>query len=91
MQGIILQGIEVAEFKNFIKEAVQEAKEKKTEQAKEPVYYSRHEVAKLLGVHVNTIDNLRRSGELEFSRIGRTLRISQADVQRLLDNKKTAI
>ena len=88
---ILLNGIEVADFKNFIKEAVQEAKANQPEQTKKPIYYSRKELAELLGVHVNTIDNLRRSGKLKFGRVGRVLRITQKEVQRLLDNQKNTI
>lgn len=88
---ILLNGIEVAELKDFIKQAVLETRENLPQSKPKPTYYSRHEVAELLGIHVNTVDNLRREGKLNFSRIGRALRISQDNVQSLLDNQKNEI
>lgn len=89
--AIYLKGIEVAELKNFIIEAINESKESQKEQPVNQRYLTRHEVAELLGVHVVTVDNYRKAGKLVFSRLDRALRISEADVQEFLDNHKTAI
>lgn len=73
----------------LIKEAVSGSTASKKE-VREPIYYTRKEVASLLKVHLNSIDNYRRAGLLNFVEIGGTLRISKDQVDSLLNNLKTS-
>ena len=91
-QGIFLQGIEINDLKNFIKEAIVEISNSSIQETpEEPAFYSKQEVADLLGIHANTVDNLRKDGALKFSRIRGSLRISKSDFQKYLANSKKAI
>ncbi len=51
--------------------------------AEEPVWLSRAEAAKRLGVCVNSIDNLRSRGRLQALMVGRSPRFLREDVDRL--------
>jgi len=46
--------------------------------------YTRKELSKLLRVHINTIDNMIKRGDIKALKIGRTVRISQEELDYLL-------
>jgi excisionase family DNA binding protein len=37
----------------------------------EPIYYSRHDVARILGLSVRSVDHLLSTGQLRSSKLGR--------------------
>ena len=48
--------------------------------------YNTQELCKYLKVGKAVIDKLRQDGELEFSKLGRTIVYTQRDVEKLLEN-----
>jgi excisionase family DNA binding protein len=50
-----------------------------------PVLYTRHEVAKMFGVQVITIDRWIKSGEIEAIKIKSRVRISKEAVERAIE------
>jgi excisionase family DNA binding protein len=50
--------------------------------------YTRKELSKLLRVHINTIDNMIKRGDIKALKIGRTVRISQEELDYLLKGEK---
>jgi len=50
--------------------------------------YTRKELSKLLRVHINTIDNMIKRGDIKALKIGRTVRISQEELDYLLKGGK---
>jgi excisionase family DNA binding protein len=49
-----------------------------------PKLLSRHEVAAILGISVDTVANLVAAGELNTVRIGKAVRVRQTDVEALI-------
>ena len=49
----------------------------------EKLFYTIPETAKLLKVHENTIYNMVRRGEIEHYKIGKQIRISSAELEKL--------
>lgn len=48
--------------------------------------YNTQELCEYLKVGKGTIDKLRLDGELEFSKLGRTIVYTQRDIEKLLEN-----
>lgn len=51
-----------------------------------PILYTRRQVAKLLGLHPNTISRLMASGRLPYRRLTYRVFFTQADVQAFIDS-----
>ncbi len=68
------------EIKNLLKEHVGEPSKK---------YLKSKDVRKLLDISPGTLQNLRINGTLPFKRIGGVIYHDSADIQRMLDTKKT--
>ena len=52
-------------------------------------YYSRQQVADKLGVHINTIRNLMKRGEITGIRVGNNWRIAESEIARYIESAKT--
>jgi len=52
-------------------------------------YYSKYDLADLLKLSVSTIDNKMKAGELEYYKIGKSVRFDNVMVQTFLSEQKT--
>ena len=52
-------------------------------------YYSKAEVAEVLGVHERTIARYLHSGKLKGARMGKAWRISESDIKAFYEEMKT--
>lgn len=52
-------------------------------------YLSTREIAEMLGVHVRTVGNWIRRGDLMAVRLGRSYRVSKQDLDAFLQERRT--
>lgn len=55
-----------------------------------PVYMNTPQVAKMLGVNIQTVRSYIRTGELAAARVGRKYVISRGDIDSFIDIRKEA-
>lgn len=55
------------------------------------ILWTRHDCARYLNVHVNTVDNLRKRGELPFLFVGRSVRFDPDEVRTWFERKNAKV
>jgi len=89
MESQPLFTLSIHEAKSFIKDWVNQClQENKPETPVNnlPKYYSRKEVAKMLGLSLPTLDSYTSQGLIKSGRIGNRILYSEEDIQNALDN-----
>lgn len=91
-KGITEQGkflfVSEDELKKIVANAISEERQriqKENDEAKEVAYLSRADVAKMLGVNVNTLWRWARDGYLSPKRVGRKVLYLKSDVERIIN------
>jgi excisionase family DNA binding protein len=49
---------------------------------------TKQQVADILNIHVNTVDNLRRSGKLSSVKLGKVVRLRESDLEDLMTKRQ---
>jgi len=81
----------MADFNSFRNELINEIKSFFQPQVEQKVWLKSAEVMKILGCSPGTLQNLRVSGVLPFSKMGGTIYYSRKEVMKILeDNQKKA-
>lgn len=45
--------------------------------------YTKKQTAELLQVHINTVSNLMKKGEIKFVKIGNSVRVTEEEIERI--------
>ncbi len=96
MQKLMLVELPVNELEAMIVNCVNaclrthEGKKTLTEPENMEQLITKKEAAKLLSVHVSTIDNLRRDGSLTRYNIGKSARFKRGDIYELANKRKAS-
>lgn len=91
MQNIILHSTPKDELANLFREVLQSelASFKPTQESTSNNLYTRKEVAKLLDISLNTLNEWTKDGTIKAHRIGTRVRYKEEDVQNALKEVKT--
>jgi excisionase family DNA binding protein len=90
MRALQIESITVTELQQMIVEAVKEATPKAPEvpNVSDGEYLSRHQVARLLGVSLVTVDKWSNEGHLQKYRIGGRMRFKGNEVKNAFESVK---
>jgi hypothetical protein len=86
--------ITLEDLQNFKKELIEEVKNLLTERATgTPArkWLKSHEVRRLLTLSPGTLQHLRINGTLPFTKVGGVIYYDQADIQKMLEERKSSI
>lgn len=87
---IILHQTPVSELSDLIRNAVkEELKEIRISEPQQPKFYTRVEVAEMLGVTLPTLHQWTKQGVIQGARIGHSVRYRLSDVEDALKKTRT--